>query len=233
MLATPHRPEIDHRTMKLVVGVIAISLAGITSFFASSRITSISAAYYEAGWSQVIFIGFLFAIAAFLLAYNGYSRAQMIASKIAAISTLSVALFPCDCDGREPAVPYVHGASAAVTFAILAFFCYVFYRRAIVKVTPQAKSRAFIYASCGIVITIAILVLAIDNLLHGAIRAHIPRLTYYGERTALMAFGVSWLAASHCVPVITTPAERRARRQGTDAEVPIPPAAVEPLRGTA
>ena len=71
MLEAPKREEIDHRTIKLIVGVIALSLATLTGAFAGTPIASISASYYEGGWSQTIFIGFLFAIAAFLLAYNG------------------------------------------------------------------------------------------------------------------------------------------------------------------
>lgn len=210
MFSHPRRPEIDHRTMKLIVGVIALSLASLTSFFANTPITSISAAYYETGWSHVIFIGFLFAISAFLLAYNGYTRWQMILSKVAAIATLCIALFPCDCDGHDKLVPYVHGASAAVTFAILAFFCYVFYQRAMGKSSGQAKSRAFIYAICGVIIVLVIVVLAIDHLAGHVISSHFARLTYYGEKTALLAFGVSWLTASHWLPVITTREEREA-----------------------
>jgi len=62
----PRRPEIDHRTIKLLVGVIAVTMPFLTDAFATHTIDSISAAYYELGWSQSIFIGFLFAIGAFL-----------------------------------------------------------------------------------------------------------------------------------------------------------------------
>ena len=112
MFPTPTRPEIDHRTIKLVVGVIAISLPCLTSYFATDRIASISESYYEGGWSQTIFIGFLFAIAAFLLAYNGMSRPEMISSKIASAAGLGVALYPCKCVTHVERIPYVHGASA-------------------------------------------------------------------------------------------------------------------------
>ena len=54
MLSAPKQQEIDHLTIKLVVGLIALSLAPLTSFFANSYITSISASYYEGGWSQSI-----------------------------------------------------------------------------------------------------------------------------------------------------------------------------------
>ena len=85
MIPTPKQQEIDHRTIKLIVGIIAISLASLTSVFANSSITSISASFYEGGWSQTIFIGFLYAIAAFLMAYNGLTKGEMILSKIASI----------------------------------------------------------------------------------------------------------------------------------------------------
>lgn len=214
MFSRTHPPEIDHRTMKLIVGVIALSLASLTSFFADTSITSISASYYEGGWSQTIFIGFLFAIAAFLLAYNGYNRIQMILSKIAAVAAACVALFPCDCDGHAVRVKHVHGAAAAVLFVILAIFCYIFFRRATNKPGRPAKARALIYAVCGVVIFAVVLVLAVDFLSQGRISSSVPRLTYYGEKAALLAFAVSWLAASHYLPAITSNEEQRARREG-------------------
>lgn len=208
MLSTPKRPEIDHRTIKLLVGLIAISLANLASFFAHSPIASISASYYEGGWSQSIFIGFLFAIAAFLLAYNGLSSSEMVLSKVASLAGLGIALFPCKCDIHEELVPHVHGICAAAMFLILTYFCYLFYRRALAKRHAQAKARATVYALCGIAIALSILALAFDNLSGGVLTASIPRLTFYGERTGLMAFGISWLTASRVLPVITRPDER-------------------------
>ena len=208
MLSTPKRREIDHRTMKLIVGIIALTLANITSFFSDGSITSISASFYEGGWAQSFFVGFLFAIAAFLLAYNGFSATEMVASKVAALAALSVALFPCDCGGHPPIIPNVHGLSAAVMFLILAYFCYGFYKRAREKRHARANARAAIYALCGIVIVVCIAVIALDNLLGGGISAKIPRLVFYGERGGLIAFGISWLTASRVLPVITRPDER-------------------------
>jgi hypothetical protein len=208
MLSTPARQEIDHRTIKLIVGVVALSLAGLTSFFASTAITSISASYHEGGWSQTIFIGFLFAIAAFLLAFNGLSQTDMILSKVASVAGLGVAMFPCECDGHLELVPYVHGVSAAVMFLILAYFCHGFFRRATAKGHPQAKARANVYAVCGIAILLSIVVLALDHLLGGSFSTHIPRLTFYGEATGLVSFGISWLTASRVLPVLTREDER-------------------------
>lgn len=208
MLSTPKRPEIDHRTIKLLVGVIAISLATVTNLFAHAPLTSISASYYEGGWSQGIFIGFLFAIAAFLLAYNGLWTSEMVLSKVASLAGLGIALYPCKCGDHHELVPYVHAICAAAMFLILAYFCYVFYRRALAKRHTQAKARAAVYALCGIAIVLSIVVLAYDGISGGVLSASIPRLTFYGERTGLMAFGISWLTASRVLPVLTRPDER-------------------------
>ena len=204
----PQRHEIDHRTIKLVVGLIALSLATLTSVFATTKIASISASYYEGGWSQSIFVGFLFAIAAFLVAYNGYSQTEMLLSKLAAAAALGVALFPCECDGQEALVPYVHGACAAVMFLILAYFCLGFYQRAHAKHYREADRRAVVYAVCGLLIVAAILALAADHFSQGALTQRIPRFVYYGEGTGLIAFGISWLTASRTLPGLTRKDER-------------------------
>jgi vacuolar-type H+-ATPase subunit I/STV1 len=208
MLPNPTKPEIDHRTLKLLVGLIALSLANLTSFFADSKITSISESYYEGGWAQSIFVGFLFAIAAFLLAYNGLSRTEMVLSKVAAVGALGVALFPCGCSGHAETVPHVHFASAAIMFLILAYFCYVFYKRARGKGHTEANRRAFVYAASGLAIIASILALVLDTLSGDVLTAAIPRLVFYCERAGLVAFGISWLTASRILPVLTRSDER-------------------------
>jgi len=208
MLAAPKRQEVDHRTIKLIVGMVALSLATLTSAFAATAIASVSASYYEGGWSQSIFIGFLFAIAAFLLAYNGFTKTEMILSKVASLAALGVALFPCECGTHPALVPYVHGASAAVMFMILAYFCYAFYKRARKKGYPQAKFRAAVYVGCGAAIVLSIVSLSFDHFSHGALVQSIPRFVFYSESVGLIAFGISWLTASRTLPLITREAER-------------------------
>lgn len=209
MFQDPEHEEIDHRTIKLIVGVVALSLPGLTSLFASAPLTSISASYYQGGWSQSIYIGFLFAISALLLGYNGHSWPEMVLSKVASVAGFVSVLFPCGCDGHVAAVPYVHELSGATTFLILAYFCYAFLRSAWNKGHPQAKARAIIYALCGIGIVLTLLVLGSDALLlHGALTARFPRLTFYWERVGLIAFGIAWLTASRVLPLLTLPTER-------------------------
>lgn len=208
ILPNPTKEEIDHRTLKLLVGLMALSLGSLTSFFASSKIESISASYWEGGWSQSILVGFLFAIAAFLLAYNGLSKSEMLMSKFAAVGALGVALFPCGCKGNPEIIPYVHFGSAAVMFLILVYFCYVFYKRSRAKGHTEANRRAFIYVLCGIVIIASILTMVIDKATGGVLSSRIVRLVFYCERAGLVAFGISWLTASRVLPVLTRSDER-------------------------
>jgi hypothetical protein len=213
-LPQPAREEIDHHTIKLLVGLIAISLGSVTSYFAyldtGQYITSISEAYHVGRWAQSFFVGFLFAISAFLLAYNGLTRREMILSKAGSIATICVALFPCECGREVQTIRYVHAAAATVMFLILAGLCYIFYQRARSKGYMQARVRAAIYSVCGTGILLSILVVALDRVSGNAASLAITqfgfngaRLTYYAEHAGLVAFGISWLTASRTLPLIS------------------------------
>lgn len=200
--------EIDHHILKLIVGLIALTLANVTAFFSVEPLQSISASYHEGGWPRDFLVGSLFAISSFLIAYNGETPLEMVLSKVAGISALGVALFPCDCDRGNEIIPYVHYASAAAMFVVLACFCWIFYRRARAKGHREAAWRSYLYAMCGTAILVAVAVLALDFFTGEAIRDKIPRLVFYGEQAGLVAFGISWLVASRVLPIITAKEER-------------------------
>jgi hypothetical protein len=208
VLPQPRKREIDHRTIKLLVGLIALTLASIATLLAGVGLESISEAYYATDASRNIFVGSLFAVSAFLLAYNGFSRREMIASKIASAAAFLVAMFPCTCDREVDIALHVHGTAAATMFLVLAYLCFVFRHRATAKGYPQAKARATIYLVCGVVILVCVAVLGLDYLTKHAIAGRIPRLTFRGEETALIAFGISWLVASRVLPGLTNREER-------------------------
>jgi len=203
MLKT-ERLEIDHHTTKFVVGAIALSLAFPTNLFSKTDLGSISASYHQGGPSQAIFIGFLFAIAAFLLSDNGYTKRQMWLSKLAALTAAGVALFPCQCGvaAVTKLQAALHYGSAEIMFAILGIFTYVFYSRARGRGHACADARAGIYALCCIVIALSIVAIALDALLK-ITDGWVPNFSFGGEAAALVAFGTSWLLASRVVPVVT------------------------------
>src|SRR6476659_7720118 len=200
--------EIDDHVLKLTVGVIALGLPFLTSFVSAGRIGSISDSYYQGDWARNFFIGCLFAISSFMFAYNGDSLAEMILSKIVALAGLGVALFPCRCSEPPNIVTDIHYTSASIMFIVLACLCLIFYRRARAKGHAQARFRSYIYALCAITIGLVIAVLGTDNFTGEHLGSELPRLTFYGEWTGLVAFGISWLVASRALPFITKPEER-------------------------
>lgn len=200
--------QIDDHVLKLIVGLVALSLASLTAWLSHDRIGSISASYYEDGWARDFFIGFLFAISSFLFAYNGDGAGEMILSKIAALAALGIVLFPCRCGQPSDLTTYVHFTLAAIMFVVLAGFCGIFYKRAQVKGHRQAKWRSYIYAACAMTIILVIAVLGIDGFTGQHLGSKLPRLTFYGESAGLSAFGISWLVASRVIPLITAPHER-------------------------
>jgi heme A synthase len=214
MIALPKKPEINYRTIKLLIGLIALTLPILTSLLAATQLKSISASYYEKGPAHVIFIGFLFAIAAFLAAYNGKERAEKILSRVASVGALVVASFPC-CDGLE-IIQHTHFTAAAIVFVILAWFCFIFYRRAKDRKQRAANRRAIVYVLSGIAIVLSIAVLGINFLLGGPISDRFPRLVFYGEWTGLLAFGISWLTASRILPLLSLEKERMDYRDGKE-----------------
>jgi hypothetical protein len=207
--AFPNAPVIDNHSSKFIVGVIAITLPLLTYLLAlPERLGSISASYWAEGdWPRNIFVGFLFAVAAFLASYNGYSPLQMRLSKLAGVAAVGIAMFPCSCGGHPQIVPGVHYVSAAIMFGVLAFFCYVFLRRAWPKPTVQERVRAIVYAICGLAMVVAIVAIGIDAVT-GALSQSFPSFTFWAETTALVAFGIAWLTASRILPVITAPNEQ-------------------------
>ena len=201
-------PEIDEHTSKLIVGVIALSLAWLTNHFSDTPLQSISASYHEGGLSRDIFVGFVCAIAAFLFSYNGkepFQRIQMWLTKIGAVAALGVAFFPCKCGNHVELIPFVHGISTIVLFTILAVFCGFFYKRAMGKHIRDGrhKLRAIIYAACGATIVATIIILSLDFIFDGIFSSRISRLTFYGETASLLAFGIAWLTASQILPLVT------------------------------
>lgn len=208
MFSTPRKQEIDHRTIKLVVGIIALTLGSFTSVLTNGEIASISASYHEGGLPRDIFVGFLFAISAVMLAYNGESTREMILSRLAAVAAFIVAICPCKCGNHSELIPSAHYVAALVMFLVLARFCWIFHKRASAKPHREARVRSAIYLICMLVILASILVMGIDYVMKEAITKEVPRLVFYCERAGLVAFGFSWLTASRILPLITSHDER-------------------------
>ncbi len=115
-------PVFDYRALRLLMGVIAFALPFVVGVLSSRSLSSISASYYTE--ARDAFVGMLFVVSALLWAYNGHTPRQALASKVASVAALFVALFPTTCASCELGqISIIHTISALVLFSILAYFC--------------------------------------------------------------------------------------------------------------
>jgi hypothetical protein len=211
------RPEIDPQTLKFIVGCIAVLLPFVLSALNGGQLPSLSDSFYFVGnpnniygpWSRTIFVGCLYAIGAFLIAYNGKIAMEMRLSKVAAVAAILVAMFPCNCSGHNEIVKYLHYVAAAILYLVLGIFCLIFYFRAGEKHRAtqrrQPRYRQWIYAACLIALWGAMAFLVANAVVPATYMAY-P--VFWGESVGLVAFGVAWLTASHVVPGINDRSER-------------------------
>ena len=220
LIGPPRRPEIDQYAIKFIIGAIAFSLPWIEIALTQGSISSISASFWsESGpWPRNFLVGFLFTIAAFLLAYNGVTEVEMWLAKTASLAAFGIAMFPCECGAPAHAIiRHVHEISAAAMFAVLAAFCYIFRQRARAKGHREAQWRAAIYSACGLGMIASIILFSI----YATSKRDV--LILWGETVGLVSFGVSWLTASRVLPFVTQPWERQRLVAGSGPTVASPP----------
>lgn len=200
--------QIDHRIIKLIVGVIAVSLALFMQIASVEPLHSISESYYYQ--ARDWFVGLLFAVSALFLSFkgeNGYERKLTI---LASLCAALVAVAPCECGRSASLMSALHFPAAAGVFAIMGYFCWRFRKTAKSKTDkyPEAQRRAQVYTACLLGMSICG-VMAIAYVIAGhRIDAVLPNYLFWLEAIGLISFGVSWLTASRTIPIITNPRER-------------------------
>lgn len=115
-------------SLRIGMGVIAtifpiIIVAGGYLLIGQELLDSMSA-YYHSGMRN-IFVGFLFAIGAFLYLYKGFSSAENIALNLAGLFAIGIAIFPMSCSGDSGCntftAPKLHAICALVFFSCMAY----------------------------------------------------------------------------------------------------------------
>lgn len=194
MITSNSNTIFDYRALRLLMGIIAFALPFIVTFISSTTLTSISASYYTE--ARDIFVGLLFVVSAFLLAYNGHTSIQAWASKAASFAAALAALYPTSCLTCAPDIKSkIHYVAAAIFFGILAYFCLGPFRKNTKGQEGKKGRRAKIYFICGWIIIICMLTMGLTKLtISNEIRNSLY-ITYWGESIALWAFGVAWIVA--------------------------------------
>jgi len=194
-------PIFDYKALRLMLGIIALALPFLVSAIAQMPLPSISASYFTEARDE--FVGLLFVVGGLMMAYNGHTNREALAAKLAAICAILIALFPTTKACGDPSQTVViHTAAAVLMFSILAWFCFVPFRKNTKGKGGKKGRRAKLYFICGSVIAAAMAVGLIGKLLLTCQQVADLDLVYWVEAMALGAFGVAWIVAGKIIVLL-------------------------------
>lgn len=209
---TPRPPEqefvFEYRILRLLLGIVAFALPLAVLIVARTPLPSISASYYTA--ARDIFVGTLFVIAIFLVAYQGHKPIENWIANLGAGAAIVAALFPTSCDQCETTpISTIHLIAGATLFLVIAYFCLGPFRQsAKSKKGPDAMQRVGLYSVCGWVIILSILFIGMAPFAFAAAVGNGWAVTFWGEFISMWAFGLAWIVASKILPWFADPDER-------------------------
>ncbi len=151
-----------------------------------------------------VFVGTLCAVAVFLMAYKGYSRADNVATNLAGFFALLIPFFATNNDPSSlcairflPDAAWrsiLHYVSAALFFLTLAYISLFLFTKSEGAKTAQKIIRNRVYVVCGITMIVALLLIfavKVFTALGQVLALYHP--VFWFEWLALAAFGTSWL----------------------------------------
>ena len=195
------QPIFDYKALRLMLGIIAFAMPWVVTIIAQSSLPSISASYYTEARDE--FVGMLFVVGGLMLAYNGHTNREAWAAKTAAICALLIALCPTTkACGESSLSATIHGIAAVLMFLILAWFCFVPFRKDTKGQGGKKGRRAKLYFTCGCIMVAAMVAGLIGKLLLTCQQVDSIDLIYWVEAVALAAFGVAWIVAGKIIPAL-------------------------------
>lgn len=186
------------------IGIIGLALPIVlivgTLLIDGRLLDSISSSYYST--LRGVFVGSMCAVGVFLLSYHGYTKYDDIASDIAGVAAIGLALCPTTPD-TGPVRPtqstfgILHTIFAAIFFLTLVVFCVYFFIQQDNPVKTRRKvARNWIYYTCGGVIFVCLLLIWITKSFISAETNWLHPMLWL-EAVAIFAFGVAWLIKGH------------------------------------
>lgn len=200
---------VSYLTLRKVIGFLGLALPSVLILghllvVHWQVLPSISAYYYSE--LNPLFIGILCTIAAFLLSYQGYERSDHVASVLAGLGCLAVALLPCGRPDDVPTGPVSrwmqdlpmttpHYLGAALFLASLAYISLFEFTKSAGAPTRQKLRRNRVYRGAGWVMVACLAVMGSNGVLHLATGlSFLPANgILVGETVSVVAFAVSWL----------------------------------------
>ncbi|MBD3670139.1 MAG: DUF998 domain-containing protein [Gammaproteobacteria bacterium] len=198
---------LEHRK---TIGLIGMSLPFILAigawlFFNMGLQSSVSHYYYTP--MRGVFVGLMFVIGFFLLAYRGYDRRDDITGDIAFLGAVVLALFPTTesqlCGASATVAGTIHYAGAIVFFLSLIYFSLFLFTKSSPgsTPTPQKLKRNLIFRLCAYIMIAAIILLAAYTLGPDSLCQSLSgyRPVFWLEAIAILAFGMSWFVKGEAI----------------------------------
>jgi hypothetical protein len=202
---------ISYLTLRRLIGLLGLALPSILILVHAvvvrrEVLPSLSAYYYSE--LNPLFVGILCTTAAFLLSYKGHELSDHVASVIAGVGCLGVALLPC---GRPDGVATgpvslwladlelgtPHYLCAAAFLASLAYISLFEFTKTAVpgQETRRKRQRNKVYRAMGWIMVVCLLVMGANGIYFWV--THKSLLPYagvlVGETISIVAFAFSWL----------------------------------------
>ncbi len=202
---------ISYKILRVTVGVLGMAMplvlyAGGKLIFGFGVQLSLSA-YYHTSMRDVL-VGILFALGVFLFSYKGYGRADDVAGYLACFFAIGVALFPALREGetselakRINVIHHIFAAGFLLTLTYFALFLFTKSNKKPSEMTPLKRLRNTVYRTCGGVMLLCILLLAVYIYQYGGVGVFLGSSVpiFWLETVAIFAFGVSWFVKSEVI----------------------------------
>lgn len=212
--------------LRRLIGLLGMLLPFVCLFggliFAGLPVQQSISYYYHTNVRDFL-VGLLIGMSFFLITYRGHEIIDEIVTTASAVAGFGIAFFPC-LVSQSSTVPVgifriephasnaIHFISAAVFFVLLAvnsIFLFTKTKKG-VPMGGRKKARNAIYISCGVVILLSLVSLALILLIMGQEAAQEHKLIFILEAVMLVFFGVSWLVKGE-----TLLRDKRARPDGS------------------
>ncbi|NQZ06792.1 MAG: DUF998 domain-containing protein [Algicola sp.] len=195
---------ISYMQLRRYIGYLGLALPVVLALVAylkfDTPIQGSISAYYHTDMRDV-FVGILFVIGFFLLAYKGHDSKDDYAGDAAFVFAVGMALFPTTPEKVGVVITeadklsgLIHGVCAALFFITLIYFClHLFVKTSCDPMPDRKRFRNKIYRSCGWTMTVCIALIGII-FLFDSVEASIGHLNpvFWLEGAAILAFALSW-----------------------------------------
>lgn len=193
---------LSHLGLRKAIGIIGFLLPFILAvgkmISDGPGIESSISSYYHTGMRD-FFVGTMCSIGAFLFSYKGYDTRDDIAGKLGSVFAIGLALVPTAPNmsqiHEEILIGNIHLAFASAFFLTLAYFSLYLFTKTHPDRAPtrQKLHRNLVYKVCGLLITVAlVLIVIVKQLPDNGWQTELD-LMFWLESVAVVAFGISWL----------------------------------------